>query len=499
MAGRGPSHTTRLINLVIKLKAELFHAPNGEPYVTVPVNSHYETHSLNSRSFREFLGRAYFLETTQGISSSAVKDATTALIGSARINGPEILVFNRIAGLDHEVYLDLGDAAHTIIKATAAGWDMALPADLTRVRFVRKPGMLALPMPIRTTERLDDLLPAILNLHEVRDVRLTIAWLIATLRGRKPFPILVVRGPSGAAKTTGCTHIRCIVDPNEVNGGRPPKETRDLMIAARNNYVTALDNLSFVKDDLSDDLCSLATGAGFRTRMLTTDDDEAIFSAARPIIMNGIPDLLNRPDLASRALVVVLEAINEDRRLSEREVETVFAAQQPKMLGALLDALVCVLANESATRPRKLPRMADVAITITAAEPALGWPSGTFIDLIEENDANNASALLDGNRLAEKLKQVQLPWVGESKDLLKRLDLGFDWTSRKLMNELRRLEGALKQMNLRIKLPIKQERRGALRGKRLIEISELGALPLSADDQIEAIHRNDPPDPEPAI
>lgn len=333
---KGPSHATQLIKLALA-SGELFHAPNGDPYITVkdPMRSY----ALNTKAFREFLAREFYKTRQMGVSASSLKDAISALSGGASLNGPEIPVYNRVAGLDHEVYLDLGDTKHTVIRIDADGWDVAaLPP---YVRFVRKPGMLALPMPVSPTERLDALLPKVLNLSSARDGQLTIGWLVVALRGRKPYFILVVRGASGSAKTTASTLIRNVIDPNEVNGGRPPKDTRDLMIAASNSFVTSFDNLSYVKEDLSDDLCSLSTGAGFRTRQLTTDNDETIFSAASPILFNGIPDVLSRPDLAQRCLVVVLDSIPDDKRKSEREVFREYHALHAQLLGGSTQSAPC--------------------------------------------------------------------------------------------------------------------------------------------------------------
>ena len=36
-------------------------------------------------------------------------------------------------------------------------------------------------------------------------------------------------------------------------------------------------------------------------RQLYTDDDEVLFRAARPLLVNGIEDVITRPDLADRA------------------------------------------------------------------------------------------------------------------------------------------------------------------------------------------------------
>jgi len=37
-------------------------------------------------------------------------------------------------------------------------------------------------------------------------------------------------------------------------------------------------------------------------RQLYTDQDEVLFQAARPIVFNGIEDVISRPDLADRAI-----------------------------------------------------------------------------------------------------------------------------------------------------------------------------------------------------
>lgn len=56
----------------------------------------------------------------------------------------------------------------------------------------------------------------------------------------------------------------------------------------------AYDNLSWLSTEMSHALCRLATGAGFGTRRLYTDDEEATFYASRPVIVNGIEEVATR-------------------------------------------------------------------------------------------------------------------------------------------------------------------------------------------------------------
>jgi hypothetical protein len=74
------------------------------------------------------------------------------------------------------------------------------------------------------------------------------------------------------------------------------------MIAANNGYLLAFDNLSGLPIWLSDALCRLASGGGFAVRQLYTDDEEVLFEAARPTFLNGIEEVISRPDLGDRAI-----------------------------------------------------------------------------------------------------------------------------------------------------------------------------------------------------
>jgi hypothetical protein len=44
-------------------------------------------------------------------------------------------------------------------------------------------------------------------------------------------------------------------------------------------------------------LCRLASGGSFAVRLLYTHDEEVVFQAVRPILLNGIEDVISRPDL----------------------------------------------------------------------------------------------------------------------------------------------------------------------------------------------------------
>ena len=108
------------------------------------------------------------------------------------------------------------------------------------------------------------------------------------------------------------------MDPNTAALRSTPRDERDLVIAATNGWLIALDNLSHLSDWLSDALCRLATGSGFATRELYTNAEEAIFAAQRPVVMNGIEEVATRGDLLDRALILYLPTIPEAKRQDDK-------------------------------------------------------------------------------------------------------------------------------------------------------------------------------------
>jgi hypothetical protein len=128
------------------------------------------------------------------------------------------------------------------------------------------------------------------------------------------------------------------------------------MIAANNGHMLAFDNLSGLPAWLSDALCRLATGGSFAVRQLYTNDDEVLFQAARPLLVNGIEDVISRADLADRGIFLSLAPIGEQQRRSEIDLWREFEIARPRILGALLDAAVRGLQSLPDVRLASLPR-----------------------------------------------------------------------------------------------------------------------------------------------
>jgi putative DNA primase/helicase len=165
---------------------------------------------------------------------------------------------------------------------------------------------------------------------------------------------------------------------------------------------------------------------GFGTRALYTDDEEALFDAMRPQVANGINRVVLRGDLQERSIEVTLLPIPKDERRPEREFWTEFETARPKTFGALLDAVSGALRNLEDVRLEELPRMADFAVWVTAAEEALGWEPGEFMAAYSSNQREATESALEADPVAVALRKVVERLIehelrGTSEDLLERL------------------------------------------------------------------------------
>jgi hypothetical protein len=176
--------------------------------------------------------------------------------------------------------------------------------------------------------------------------------------------------------------------------------------------------------------------AGFAVRQLYTDQDEVLFEAARPVILNGIEDIVTRPDLADRAVFLTLEAIPEERRRPEAEFWAAFEAERGRLLGVLLDAVVEGLKRLPDTQLPKLPRMADFALWASACETAI-WPAGTFWSAYCGNRDEAVEAVIDADPVAATVRAVMMErteWTGTASDLLGALAEGSGGTHRQIQD-----------------------------------------------------------------
>ena len=414
--------SSQLVGLV--KDAELFHDPDGNPYINVKVGRHKEVHSIDEK-FKQYLQAEYYRGKKKPVSDNALSEAIDNLAAQARFGAAERQVYLRCAKLDEKIYIDLCNKFRQVVEIDENGWRII---DDSPVHFRRTKSMSELPTPVLGGDIEE--LRKLLNITD-EDWKLLKGWLVAALNPLGPHPILSVQGEQGSAKSTTCEMIKSLVDPDTVPLRTMPKNTQNLALASYNGWCLAYDNISTIPPEISDSLCRITTGAGFATRMLYTDVDETIIKAQRPIILNGIVDIATRSDLLARCIVFNLSTISPASRKTEKELEQEFEAIKAAVFGAILTAVSEALKNYPVVNLAELPRMADFAKWATAAEPALGLKDGEFIEAYEGNRKQSNEAILEDSPLTKPIerlieKQPNLEWSGSATELLEELNLLVD-------------------------------------------------------------------------
>ena len=244
-----------------------------------------------------------------------------------------------------------------------------------------------------------------------------------------PHAIEVVIGDHGAGKTSYTETKRELVDPSGALSQSLKWDERDISISALHQGVLAFDNVNTTMPDyISDVLCRISTGQGFRTRELYSNTSEVILKIQKSIIINGINLPGYKPDFLDRSVPILLRPIFGDGRLTENEIRQRVQELLPKARGYLLSIIpraIQLYPDVEKELMGKLPRMADFVIWAECGLRALGFPPNAFFDAYQQVKKRETEDLAKENTLIiaiQDLMEGKDEWKGTSSELLEALN-----------------------------------------------------------------------------
>ncbi|NBU83428.1 MAG: hypothetical protein EBS21_02275, partial [Sphingomonadaceae bacterium] len=412
---------------------ELWHDQLGTAYCTMQNRGVWMNAQVEGQLFDDWLRAEYEDRTANSIPliPQVTKTMATHAAAKARTSGPRYHSFYRLGKCDKYRWLDLGRSDWHCVRWNADGWEIV---DAAGVKFFRGEDDASMPFPARNPE-LNGLDPLweIINTPE-ENWPLLAGFLLGALKADTPCFGMNIHGEQGSAKSVATELIRSIIDPTptpfqRLNDVKP----EDLGTTCVTQWIPCFDNISHIEPEMQDTMCSMTTGFGFKMRKLYTNGSVVSCWVRRPWIVNSIPIVCSRNDLAERSIPLHLNVIDKANRKTEDEVRGKFKLIQPHLLAVLLDAAVeaerhLEAAGIAIKKAGMSHRMADALQWITAGEDALGFAGGTFLSRLDALQEESGVEALEGTPMMETIEALlnegnsRGEWAGTAGQILAKLE-----------------------------------------------------------------------------
>lgn len=429
---------------LLKLAEERFdfgRTMEGEAFA-VPRNGPRVITFLSDRTFHSTLVRIYREKYDLVPPRAAMTMVTDGLRAQCDDQDPQTAHL-RTGSVDGHVVIDLGRGDGKVVIAKPDGWSIE---DTSPILFRRNALVGELPMPDQagTIKDLSD------ALHIGDEVfPLVLGWMVAFLIDWVGQPILHLAGEAGAGKTLLAKIIKSILDPSPVPVQGEPATAENWARVLSSSQMIVLDNLSAVNQRTSDLLCRAVSGDGQVKRELYRNTDVVVTKYRRSIIVTAIDLGQLETDLVDRLILVPMKRITRTDRRSEAELVAEVEERRPKLLGALLNLVVGVLAKLPTIELQERPRMAAYAEVLAAIDSSLDT-GRQHLNAYLDNGSELINTVIDGEPVAQLLVSFmdgRDQWTGTNRDLLNELIVRNGYATSELPRNERALRGQLTRLS----------------------------------------------------
>jgi hypothetical protein len=413
----------QIISEVLDSEAILFHDQHNEPYIAQFGNGS-KVIRLTSKEFANWIAYYYWQKERKTIPRDADKQVVQTLVAYALFEGQSYQLDVRLSRNENEIWYDLADGR--AVKVTAEKWQIV---DTPPVLFRR------LQQKQQVEPENDGVLESLrsyINVASDDDWLLFLVFVVSAFVPNFPHPLLILYGPQGAGKTTPMRVIKELVDPSVVQGMPLPDRIPEFVQLADHHAFLFFDNLSNMPTKMSDALARAATGDSFSKRQLFTDSDDVVYRIQKTIALNGINQVITKPDLLDRAILIKLKRITPDQRQPEADFWAAFNFEKSQILGAIFDTLVKAITIYPNIELSEVPRMADFTRWGCAIAEATGYGQDAFVQAYKDNINRQNEEAIEASPVAkaviEFMKEYE-SWQGTAEELLKTLNLKFGMSS----------------------------------------------------------------------
>ena len=449
---------------------EYFSDQQGNPYVVLPFDKHFEVCPTSSSRFRNCFAMRYRRDFGHPPNNEALKQARIQVEAQCE-GGRQIELYNRVGWYNGAIYYDLTTKDWRGVVITKDGWEIVFLPPI----FKRYPHQSEQVMPVKGYD------PAKLldfcNFNE-NDACLFMTVVATFFIPDIPHVIPVQIGEQGTGKSNNSRLIKSLCDPSKVMSISAPKDLEQAQMIADKHWVNNFDNLSRVSEWFSDFLCRAVTGEGDMKRSLYTNDEEFIRTYRRCFVLNGIGSSICRPDLLDRSIIFDIPILKETR--PEKQIADEWRASLPGILGGFFTALSKAMAVVDSVSGHERFRMSDFAKWGAGLAGHLGYSKDEFYKQYQESVDHKWEDTAEESTLAQRLTYLvesnSGEWAGSATTLLSSVqpETGFDKTipanARALASELMRIAPVMRSVGIDI---LRSNKREAGTGRKLFILRKI--------------------------
>jgi hypothetical protein len=395
--GRPPSAERELCNWMLEF-CETILGDNGDVYVEVNStksnrwNGRYSFTGLlpTEARFDDVLANMRKEESGEQPLTDQVKKGIEMYLQLTRPHARKMQVARRVGHTleDGELvkYVDRGATltSKRFIRIDKHGFELV--DNSGSLLFIGEYNTLELPEPARdgSYDVLESVGPLGINEDELR---LIFMYQLQLLLLDSNFINVFFRGPTRSGKSTRAAYTQHVLQPhkNFQSSEAMPAKYEDILLRGMNTLSICYDNISTIDKDQSDTFCRMSTGAVFNKRMLYTDKGIVSLETKNPVIFTSVYPAIQRHDLLSRTLLVLVHPRPDDVGDDPRKLEDDFRKLHPVWLGALCNAASGALRNIDKVRSTGLGDMAAFERWMIAAGIELGekWSEDAILQTID--------------------------------------------------------------------------------------------------------------------
>jgi hypothetical protein len=387
--------------------------------------------------------------------------------------------------LRHVLALDLGRRSpadpDSVLEIDVDGWSVNQSSGFV---FVRPRGHLPLPPPEAAGPQALAEFQHLLRVDD-RDFCNILNWVLAAMRPKGPYPILVLQGEAGSGKSLAARMLKSLLDPSAVTFQPLAANPNTLLRQATQSWIQAFDHVTALPKQVSAALCRLSTGAGFS---LPVRGSLITISVGRPILMtvptNASGAAWNpTSDLLHRMLTVTLPPLTEDTNRPEREMVEKFLHARQKILGALAQAVSVAMRRLDQIDLAAYPKNAEAALWAIAAAPALNITEESLQQALKQQ----SQFAIPKDPLVPKIAVLlasREDWQGTATKL--KLELNLSIAPNHLSRQLKQVQPVLLEQGIEISFPPRQETGQLIRLSKVHKTKEVWTSGSAADSTVDS-------------